>query len=93
MRSRFTAFALGDAEHLRATWHPTTRPADLELDPGLRWYRLDITSVTGGGLFDDRGEVSFRAFHRSDDGRGVLTERSTFLREDGRWFYVDGVIG
>lgn len=93
MRSRFTAFALGDVDHLLATWHPSTRPADVDIDPEVRWYRLDVESVTGGGPFDDRGEVAFRAHHRSSGGRGVLSERSRFVRVDGRWLYLDGVVG
>ncbi|MBE7193523.1 MAG: SEC-C domain-containing protein [Gordonia polyisoprenivorans] len=93
MRSRFTAFAVGDVAHLRASWHPTTRPETLGLDPDVRWYRLDVVDVVAGGPFDDDGEVAFRAFHRSADGRGVLAERSRFVRDDGRWYYLDGVVG
>ncbi|MGZ8180137.1 YchJ family protein [Williamsia sp. SKLECPSW1] len=91
MRSRFTAFAVGDADHLLATWHPTTRPPSIDLNPDVRWYRLDVESVAAGGPFDDRGEVTFRAYHRAPQGRGVLAERSRFVREDGRWYYLDGV--
>ena len=36
---------------------------------------------------DTTGIVEFRATH----DQGVQTERSHFLREGGRWFYVDGV--
>jgi SEC-C motif-containing protein len=93
MRSRFTAFAVGDVEHLLASWHPTTRPTTLDLDPDVRWYRLDIDETVAGGPFDDRGEVAFRAFHRSPGGRGELVERSRFIRDDGRWAYLDGTIG
>ena len=42
MRSRFTAFATGNAAYLLASWHPSTRPATLELEDDIRWYRLDI---------------------------------------------------
>ena len=93
MRSRFTAFAVGDVAHLQASWHPSTRPTTLDLDPDVRWYRLDVEDVVAGGVFDDRGEVAFRAFHRSPDGRGVLAERSRFVRERGDWLYLDGVTG
>lgn len=93
MRSRFTAFAVGDVAHLQASWHPSTRPTTLDLDPDVRWYRLDVEDVVAGGLFDDRGEVAFRAFHRSPDGRGVLAERSRFVRERRDWLYLDGVTG
>ncbi|MFB6608782.1 YchJ family protein [Agromyces sp. NPDC056379] len=90
MRSRYTAFAVGDAEYLRATWHPETRPADLDLDDETTWLALEIVATERGGPFDRDGEVEFRATHRSADERGVLHERSRFLRENGRWFYVDG---
>lgn len=93
MRSRFSAFAVGDVAHLRRTWHPSTRPATLELDPDRRWYRLDVLSTTAGGMFDDEGTVQFEAFHRSPGGRGSQHEVSRFVREDGRWYYLDGVPG
>lgn len=92
MRSRFTAFALGLPDYLLQTWHPTTRPSSLTLDPSQRWQRLDIVSASSGGPFDTRGTVTFRAWWRSDGERGVLEETSTFVREGGRWSYVDGVV-
>ena len=91
MRSRFTAFALGDAEHLRRTWHPSTRPVDLVLDDGIRWVRLDVLAHERGGPFDDEGIVEFEAFFRGGSGRGSMRERSRFMREDRLWRYVDGV--
>ncbi len=91
MRSRFSAFAVGDADYLLESWHPSTRPADLDLDADTRWLRLDIVSTSAGGPFDDRGEVAFEARYRTADGeRGVLRERSRFVREHGRWYYLDG---
>jgi SEC-C motif domain protein len=92
MRSRYTAFARGDAEHLRRTWHQDTRPAELELDPSLRWTGLEIVDRSGGGPFDVEGMVEFRAHHRSGPSTGVLQERSRFVRESGRWVYLDGVV-
>ncbi|MCV2393113.1 YchJ family protein [Actinotalea sp. M2MS4P-6] len=90
MRSRFSAFALGDVAYLERTWHPSTRPADLSLDPELGWYRLDVLRTERGGLLDDAGVVEFRAYHRSPAGRGSMHEVSRFVRESGAWFYVDG---
>jgi SEC-C motif domain protein len=90
MRSRFSAFALGLPEYLLETWHPRTRPDSLELDPTQHWTRLDIVATRSGGPFDTAGTVAFRAYWRSPDGRGVLEETSEFVRERGRWFYVDG---
>ncbi|UNK72372.1 YchJ family metal-binding protein [Microbacterium sp. H1-D42] len=90
MRSRFTAFAIGDADHLLRSWHPSTRPVDLDLDEGVHWLRLDILDQQGGGPFDDEGVVEFEAFYRQDGTRGSMRERSRFVREDKTWFYVDG---
>jgi SEC-C motif-containing protein len=93
MRARFSAFARGDAAYLTRTWHPSTRPAALELDDDVRWYRLDVLATERGGPFDTRGTVEFRAYHRGRDGhrgRGALHEVSRFVREGGTWFYVDG---
>ncbi|MFJ4164088.1 YchJ family protein [Microbacterium sp. NPDC089698] len=92
MRSRYTAFAIGDTAYLRRSWHPSTRPASIELDPDVRWLRLDILAKSAGGPFDAEGVVEFEAIHRDASGRGVLHERSRFLREDGNWFYVDGEV-
>ncbi|WP_380169483.1 YchJ family protein [Jannaschia sp. R86511] len=91
MRSRFSAFAVGDEAHLLRTWHPSTRPPGLGLDPTVRWYRLDVLATTAGGRFDDEGAVEFEAFHRSPEARGSQHEVSRFVREDGRWYYLDGV--
>ncbi len=88
MRSRFSAFAVGNADYLLATWHPSTRPPTLQLDLERRWYRLDIIKRTAGGPLDTRGTVTFDAFWRSGDDRGAQREVSNFARENGRWFYV-----
>ena len=88
MRSRFSAFAVGDADYLLATWHPSTRPAILALDADRRWYRLDILDRTAGGPLDTRGTVEFEAFWRSTETQGSQRESSEFVREDGQWFYV-----
>jgi SEC-C motif-containing protein len=95
MRSRFTAFVRADAGYLLATWHPSTRPAELDLDGQLAWTRLEIRDTTGGGPFDRSGVVEFRAHYRRMGERpggepGVLHERSSFLRTGGQWLYVSG---
>ncbi len=95
MRSRYTAYARGDVEHLLRTWHPSTRPASLVLDDDLRWEGLEVLDRQRGGPFDDEGTVEFRAHHRHrfEDGRGVQHEVSRFVRERGRWFYVADLDG
>jgi len=97
MRSRYSAFVVLDAAYLLGTWHPSTRPAELELDAGTRWFRLDVVRTEAGGPLDDRGVVEFEARHRGPDGAEVLHETSRFVRQraggpERRWLYVDGVV-
>jgi len=88
MRSRYCAFAMGLTSYLLESWHPSTRPADLELDDTLRWYRLDILDRTRGGMLDTTGTVEFIAYYRNGTERGTQHENSAFLKEKGRWLYV-----
>ena len=90
MRSRYSAFALGRGPYLLASWYPSTRPAAVDLDDDVTWRRLQIVDAVAGGADDADGVVEFRASYRSPWGAGLLHERSRFVREDGRWFYVDG---
>ena len=85
MRSRYTAFVRGDVAHLLRTWHPRTRPAELTIDPAMRWHGLDVVDTAADG---DTGVVEFRARWSDGDEKGVLHERSTFARRGGRWLYV-----
>lgn len=89
MRSRYTAFALADAVHLEASWHPRTRPEEIVFDPATVWTGLTILRARGG-IDDDTGEVAFRATWRDGDGAGAMTEMSRFTRLRGRWVYLDG---
>ena len=92
MRSRYSAFALGLDGYLLASWHSSTRPARLELDPETVWRRLQIVDTVAGGEADETGFVEFRASYRDASGAGLLHERSRFVRVDGTWTYVDGDI-
>lgn len=91
MRSRYAAFAVGDADYLLRTWHPRTRPTTLDLDPDTVWRRLDVLSHTAGGLLDDTGTVEFVAYYSEHGEPGSLREHSRFVREHGQWLYVDAL--
>ncbi|MGD9957430.1 MAG: YchJ family protein [Candidatus Nanopelagicales bacterium] len=92
MRSRYTAFAVGDAAYLARTWHSSARPHPLSLDPSRRWVGLHVLGSTRGGLLDDDGEVEFVArWQDADASRGRHHERSRFVRERGAWVYFDAV--
>lgn len=92
MRSRYSAYVLRLDDYLQASWHPSTRPLNLDLaeDDGTKWLGLEIKRHQ---LQDENhATVEFVARYRID-GRGHrLHEISRFVREDGRWFYVDGDI-
>jgi SEC-C motif-containing protein len=89
MRSRYSAFAVGDRDYLLKTWHPYTRPRALDLDPDQHWYRL--LGRTDGGLLDRTGTVEFCAHYRLNGDAGRQRENSRFLREGARWLYLDAV--
>lgn len=93
MRSRYSAFVVLDTDYLLRTWHPDTRPAVLDLDPGVEWRRLDILATHRGGPLDIEGTVEFAAHYRSDGERGVQRENSRFVRIDRRWLYLAGDVG
>lgn len=90
MRSRYTAYVVGDVEYLLRSWHPDTRPAELALDPAQRWLFLEIVGTQRGGPFDDNGTVEFIAHYTLDGTRDTMHELSTFVRVDGAWVYLDG---
>ncbi|MEU4536127.1 YchJ family metal-binding protein [Streptosporangium sp. NPDC023825] len=88
MRSRFSAFGVGDAGYLQRTWHPSTRPPVVELDDSVRWTRLEVLETTGGSSFHTEGAVRFRAHYVERGEPGHLEEHSRFARHAGNWVYV-----
>ena len=89
MRSRYSAFVLGLHDYLLATWHASTRPPSLAADPaGLKWLGLEVRRHEQQG--SDRASVEFVSRSKLNGRAQRLHETSRFVREDGRWFYVDG---
>jgi SEC-C motif-containing protein len=89
MRSRYVAFVLCNQRYLLATWHDTTRPASVSFVNKQKWlgFKIVATDVTSA----DSAEVEFIARYRVGGGSAArLHERSRFMREGGRWLYVDG---
>lgn len=90
MRSRYSAYVLGLEPYLLASWHASTRPASLGLadEVATKWLGLEIRRASQAD--ESHATVEFVARYRIA-GRGHrLHEISRFVREDGRWFYVDG---
>ena len=93
MRSRYTAFAREDADHLSTTWHSRSRPERLDLDHDLRWTSLEVVATAGGGLLDATGTVAFRARAIAGGRPRLVEEDSAFVRESGAWAYLGPTSG
>ena len=91
MRSRYSAYVLGLTDYLLATWHASTRPASLQPEPAeLKWLGLEVRRHA---MHDaDHATVEFVARSKLGGRAHRLHETSRFVREDGRWFYVDGTL-
>ena len=89
MRSRYSAYVLGLSDYLQDTWHASTRPADVQaFDPALRWLGLEVRRYEM--LADSSAVVEFVARSKLAGRAQRLHENSRFVKEAGRWFYVDG---
>ena len=87
MRSRYTAFALGELEYLRQTWHEDFRPQRIDAEARVRWIGLEVLQEQQDG---DKATVEFEARLLRDGVVDALHERSEFLRLGGRWYYTRG---
>ncbi len=88
MRSRYSAYAVGLIDYLLATWHPSTGPGELELSP-VKWIGLEVLSAEATG---DAGVVEFVARCRVNGRAQRIHEVSRFVRQEGRWYYIDGQV-
>ncbi len=88
MRSRYSAFVLQRGDYLLASWHPSTRPPAIDFDPGLRWLGLAVGRVAVQDA--DHATVDFVARSKRDGRAHRHAETSRFVREAGRWTYLDG---
>ena len=90
MRSRYTAYTLAQEPYLLATWHPSTRPTTLGLnaDPQPKWLGLQVKRHHQTD--ETHAEVEFVARYKIGGRAWRLHENSRFIREEGRWYYLDG---
>jgi SEC-C motif-containing protein len=89
MRSRYSAYVLEKADYLRDTWHPSTRPAEpLRFGDAVRWLGLAVRRHVQADA--DHAVVEFVARSKQGGRAARLHETSRFVREGGRWYYVDG---
>ncbi|MCU6434830.1 SEC-C domain-containing protein [Undibacterium sp. Jales W-56] len=91
MRSRYTAYALSDEAYLRATWDARTCPVErIVHDEPTQWLGLEVKQYMLDAGNTDNATVEFVARYKIAGRAHRLHEVSRFLREDGKWFYVDG---
>ena len=92
MRSRYTAYVRGVARYLLETWHGSSRPSHLDLDEPVKWLGLRVVGTECGGAQDTQGQVTFVARYRVGGAPARrIEETSRFVRESGRWYYLDAV--
>jgi SEC-C motif-containing protein len=95
MRSRYTAYTQGTIDYVVDTHDPASRD-DVDRDAAGKWSEsaewlgLEIVDTEAGGEGDDAGVVEFIATYQVEGVEHKHHERSTFLRDDGRWYYKDG---
>ena len=92
MRSRYVAFVTHNLPYLLGSWHPSTRPGQLEFDSHQHWLGLKIVSTTAGTEHDQEGIVEFVARYKISGAGHRLHEISRFVRTNDRWLYLDGTI-
>ena len=90
MRSRYSAFVLGNEAYLLGTWHPDTRPSRVRFDSEQRWLGLRIRDTEQGAAGDSIGYVEFVARFKINGKGHRLRERSRFEWWQDRWYYRDG---
>jgi SEC-C motif-containing protein len=90
MRSRYSAYAVALEAYLQATWHASKRPPTLDLsaEKDTRWLGLAIRRHEATGA--NTATVEFVARYKVGGRAYRLHEVSRFVREDGRWYYLDG---
>lgn len=90
MRSRYSAFALAKSAYILSSWHPSTAPKELNLDSSITWSGLEVLACAEGTENDTQGVVEFKAHCLHEGKVSILHEVSRFIKEEGRWLYLDG---
>lgn len=97
MQSRFSAYSLGKADYIIKTTHKDNNDFTSDIDTwkndilnfchNTEFRRLDVLEFIDGEM---ESFVTFKATLFQNDQDVSFVEKSRFLKEDGRWFYVDG---
>ncbi|HID03192.1 MAG TPA: hypothetical protein EYP18_08305 [Desulfobacterales bacterium] len=91
MRSRYTAFTLAANDYLLSSWAEETRPETVQAEDGaIQWLNLQIEECEKGAAEDETGLVTFTASFLSSGHLCKLHEKSSFIKENDLWYYLDG---
>jgi SEC-C motif domain protein len=93
MRSRYSAYVMGDISYVLKTWHLSTRPPVIDPETIPNWCGLEIIRTEKGQVDDEAGIVEFKAKALSQKKTFELHEVSRFVKEAGQWLYVSGDAG
>jgi SEC-C motif-containing protein len=96
MRSRYTAYATGNVDWIVDSQSPdgrafVDRKATEEWSKRATWRRMEVLETKDGGEGDEEGFVDFKAHYTIGDEDIVHHEIASFRKEDGEWFFVDGI--
>ena len=100
MKSRFTAFAVQNADYIIFTTHKDNPDftndikswkADiLDFSQNTNFEKLEILDFSEEDAEDTESFVTFKATLKQYNNDISFTEKSRFLKENGKWLYVDG---
>lgn len=97
MRSRYTAFTMGNADYLQKSHHSYTRPSkkeSVEIEQwakSVSWLKLEILNHTNGAITDNKATVAFKAYYMETFIEEVIYENSYFEKENGVWKYKNAL--
>jgi len=96
MRSRYSAYVIGNIEYLMISHHSSTRPDKEQKDilswtKSVKWLSLEVLKSSKGSASDIEGTVEFKAHFEEDNSKAVIHEDSKFVKENGYWVYLGEV--
>ncbi|MAZ88456.1 MAG: hypothetical protein CL693_12510 [Cellvibrionaceae bacterium] len=97
MRSRYSAHVVADVDYLINSWKlddpsKLSRQDIAHWAQSSQWLGLHILDTTAGGNHETEGWVEFCAIYIAENTskEQLHRERSRFVKDAGRWSYVEG---
>jgi len=95
MRSRYTAYVIGDIDYIAATMQDRAligfdpKEAKLRSNETI-WLKLEIIGTKQKNK--NLGLVEFKVYYQEYGKDFIQHEISEFKLKNGKWFYVDGIL-